>query len=69
MASEVALGRVGLILAIEVSRLARNNADWYRLLDFCGMTDTLRTVCTILVCTTIGCCWGSRALCPKPSCT
>jgi DNA invertase Pin-like site-specific DNA recombinase len=41
MASEVALGRVGLILAIEVSRLARNNADWYRLLDFCGITDTL----------------------------
>ncbi len=41
IASEVALGRVGLILAIEVSRLARNNAEWYRLLDFCGMTDTL----------------------------
>ena len=41
MVSEVAPGRVGLILAIEVSRLARNNADWYRLLDFCGMTDTL----------------------------
>jgi DNA invertase Pin-like site-specific DNA recombinase len=41
MASEVALGRVGIILALEVSRLARNNADWYRLLDFCGMTDTL----------------------------
>ena len=32
MVSEVALGRVGLILAIEVSRLACNNADWYRLL-------------------------------------
>jgi DNA invertase Pin-like site-specific DNA recombinase len=41
MASEVALGRVGLILAIEVSRVARNNAEWYRLLDFCGVTDTL----------------------------
>jgi DNA invertase Pin-like site-specific DNA recombinase len=41
VASEVALGRAGIILAIEVSRLARNNADWYRLLDFCGMTDTL----------------------------
>jgi DNA invertase Pin-like site-specific DNA recombinase len=41
MASEVALGRVGIILALEVSRLARNNADWYRLLDFCGLTDTL----------------------------
>jgi len=32
MTSEVALVRVGLILAIEVSRLSRNNADWYRLL-------------------------------------
>lgn len=41
MASEVALGRVGLILALEISRVARNNADWYRLLDFCGITDTL----------------------------
>ena len=41
MASDVALGRVGLILALEVSRVARNNAEWYRLLDFCGVTDTL----------------------------
>ena len=41
MAAEVALGRVGVILALEVSRLARNNADWYRLLDLCGITDTL----------------------------
>jgi DNA invertase Pin-like site-specific DNA recombinase len=41
MASEVALGRVGIIFGLEVSRLARNNADWYRLLDLSGMTDTL----------------------------
>lgn len=41
MASEVALGRVGIILGLEVSRLARNNSDWYRLLDLAGMTDTL----------------------------
>ena len=41
MASEVALGRIGMILAIEVSRVARNNAEWYRLLDFCGISDTL----------------------------
>lgn len=41
MAAEVALGRAGLVLGLEVSRLARNNADWYRLLDLCGMTDTL----------------------------
>jgi DNA invertase Pin-like site-specific DNA recombinase len=41
MISEIALGRVGIVLGLEVSRLARNNADWYRLLDLCGMTDTL----------------------------
>jgi DNA invertase Pin-like site-specific DNA recombinase/uncharacterized protein YndB with AHSA1/START domain len=41
MTSEVALARVGLILGLEVSRLARNNADWYRLLELCGLTDTL----------------------------
>jgi DNA invertase Pin-like site-specific DNA recombinase len=41
MTTEVALGHVGLILSIEVSRVARNNADWYRLLDLCGVTDTL----------------------------
>src|SRR5439155_25736623 len=41
LASEVALGRVGMILGLEVSRLARNNADWYRLLDLCVITDTL----------------------------
>ena len=32
LVAEVALGQVGIILALEVSRLARNNADWYRLL-------------------------------------
>jgi DNA invertase Pin-like site-specific DNA recombinase len=39
--TEVALGRVGIIVGLEVSRLARNNADWYRLLELCGVTDTL----------------------------
>src|ERR1700730_5505678 len=41
MTAEVALGQVGIVLGLEVSRLARNNADWYRLLDLCGTTDTL----------------------------
>lgn len=41
MTAEVALRRVGIVLGLEVSRLARNNADWYRLLDLCGVTDTL----------------------------
>ena len=37
----VAMRVVGIVLGLEVSRLARNNADWYRLLDLCAMTDTL----------------------------
>lgn len=41
MTAEVALGQVGIVLGLEVSRLARNNADWYRLLDLCGVTHTL----------------------------
>ena len=41
LTSDVGLGHVGIVLGLEVSRLARNNADWYRLLDLCGVTDTL----------------------------
>lgn len=41
MTAEVALGHVGIVLSLEVSRVARNNAEWYRLLDLCGITNTL----------------------------
>jgi len=41
LTAEVALSRVGLVLGLEVSRLARNNADWHRLIDLAGLTDTL----------------------------
>jgi DNA invertase Pin-like site-specific DNA recombinase len=41
LTAEVALGHVGLVLGLEVSRLARNNAEWYRLIDLAGFTDTL----------------------------
>src|SRR5215207_2552956 len=41
LVAEVGLGRVGIVLAIEVSRLARNNRDWYHLLDLCALVDTL----------------------------
>jgi DNA invertase Pin-like site-specific DNA recombinase/predicted DNA-binding transcriptional regulator AlpA len=41
LTSEVALAHVGIVLGLEVSRLARNNADWYRLLELCGITNTL----------------------------
>jgi DNA invertase Pin-like site-specific DNA recombinase len=41
LTAEVALGRVGLVLGLEVSRLARNNADWHRLIDLAGLSNTL----------------------------
>jgi DNA invertase Pin-like site-specific DNA recombinase/predicted DNA-binding transcriptional regulator AlpA len=41
MTAQVALGQIGIVLGLEVSRLARNNSDWYRLLDLCGVTNTL----------------------------
>jgi DNA invertase Pin-like site-specific DNA recombinase len=41
LVADVGLGRVGIVFGIEVSRLARNNSDWYQLLDLCAMTDTL----------------------------
>jgi DNA invertase Pin-like site-specific DNA recombinase len=41
LVSEVALGHAGLVLGLECSRVARNNSDWYRLLDLCGVTDTV----------------------------
>ena len=41
LVAEVGLGHVGLILALETSRLARCSADWHRLLDLCALTGTL----------------------------
>jgi DNA invertase Pin-like site-specific DNA recombinase len=41
LTAEVALGHVGMVLGLEVSRLARNNADWYRLIELCGLSNTL----------------------------
>ncbi len=41
LVAEVSMNRVGLVLGLEVSRLARNNRDWYHLLDFCALFDTL----------------------------
>jgi DNA invertase Pin-like site-specific DNA recombinase len=41
LVAEVGLGRVGVVLALEVSRLARSSADWHQLLDLCALTGTL----------------------------
>ena len=41
LVAAVGLGKVGIIIGREVSRLARNNTDWYQVLDLCAITDTL----------------------------
>jgi DNA invertase Pin-like site-specific DNA recombinase len=41
LVADVGMGRAGIVLGLEVSRLARNCADWHRLLEICALTDTL----------------------------
>ena len=61
LVAEVSLGRAGIVLGLECSRLARNSADWHQLLELCALSGTLigdedgvydpRNLTT-------GCCWG-----------
>jgi len=41
LVAEVSMGRAGIVLGLEVSRLARNNTDWHRLLEICALNRTL----------------------------
>jgi DNA invertase Pin-like site-specific DNA recombinase len=41
LVTEVGMGHAGIVMGLEVSRLARNNADWHRLLEICALADTL----------------------------
>jgi len=41
LAGEVALGKAGIVMGLEVSRLARNSADWHRLIELCALSATL----------------------------
>ena len=41
LVTEVSMDRVGAVFALEVSRLARSNLDWHRLLELCALTRTL----------------------------
>ncbi len=41
LVADVGLGRAGIVMGLEVSRLARNSTDWHRLLEICALTDTL----------------------------
>ena len=66
-------GSVGLVLAYEASRLARNNADWYALLDLAARawarSSPTPTGSTTRAATTTGCCSGCGACSARPSCT
>src|SRR5512135_605776 len=41
LVTDVGMGRAGIVMGLEVSRLARNNADWHRLLEICALANTL----------------------------
>src|SRR5450631_1946756 len=41
LVADVSMGQVGAVFALEVSRLARSNLDWHRLLELCALTATL----------------------------
>lgn len=41
LVTEVGLGRAGIVMGLEVSRLARNSSDWHRLLEICALADSL----------------------------
>ena len=41
LVADVGMGKAGIVLGLEVSRLARNNADWHRLLEICALSGTL----------------------------
>src|SRR5215831_8938611 len=41
LVTDVSMGHAGIVMGLEVSRLARNNADWHRLLEICALADTL----------------------------
>jgi DNA invertase Pin-like site-specific DNA recombinase len=41
LVTEITMGHVGLVLGIEMSRLARSGADWYQLLELCALSGAL----------------------------
>src|ERR1700676_5272163 len=60
LVAEVGLGHVGLVMGLEVSRLARNSSDWHHLLEICALTHTLildEEASMILQPSMIGSCW------------
>ena len=56
------MGRAGIVLGLEVSRLARNSSDWHRLLEICGERQRIGNRHAIHAAPPIPCAAGSRAL-------
>ncbi|MBE7529105.1 MAG: recombinase family protein [Ardenticatenaceae bacterium] len=68
--TDVGTGKVGLLLVTDVSRLARNCADWYQLLDLAARNHVLVSDSGGVydpAPTTTACCWASRVPFPKRS--
>ncbi len=71
LVAEVGLGKVGLVLGVEMSRLARSCRDWHQLLEICALFDTLIADADGVYDSANyndRCCWGSKGRCRKPSC-
>ena len=54
------MGRAGIVLGIEMSRLARTGKDWHHLLELCSLSGTLLAdpdAVSIRGITTTACCW------------
>ena len=69
--ADVGLGRVGMVMGLEVSRLARNSSDWHRLLEICALSETLismKTGSTTRPTSTTACCSDSKAPSAKRNC-
>lgn len=73
LVGRVCLGEVGAIFGLEVSRLARSSAETQRLLEYCGLTDTLvdrnRRDLRPQGFQPTSSSWASKVNSPRPSCT
>jgi DNA invertase Pin-like site-specific DNA recombinase len=61
LVTEVTMGRAGIVLGIEMSRLARTGRDWHQLLELCSLSGVLLADpdgSTTPGSITTGCCWG-----------
>jgi DNA invertase Pin-like site-specific DNA recombinase len=72
LVSEVGLDHVGIVLGIEMSRLARSGREWHQLLELCALSGTLlgdTEAVTTRTRTTTGCCWALKGPSARPSST